>query len=47
MLIIGALWNCCPAASILIDATPSFIIIEFNAALIPLPPCAVMVGADR
>ena len=47
MLIIGALWNCCPAAPTCILSTPWFIIIAFNSALIPLPPCAVIVGADR
>ena len=47
ILIIGALWNCSPAASIVIFDTPSFKIVPFSAALIPLPPCAVIVGADR
>ena len=47
MLIIGALWNCSPAASICIFDTPWLTINAFNDAFIPLPPCAVIVGADR
>ena len=47
ILIKGALWYCWPAAPTLITDTPSFIIKASNCALIPLPPWAVIVGADR